>query len=151
MKPVADKVNSDERNSGIIYNVHYKNYIQPKVLIFNLKEVSGEKASVDVFRALLHTSVALKDKQFETIELSFKDNLKFTLKGDYFQKLGNEFEIQNSIYTLRTFPENLLDSEGKRVYGQWEGGMIGVLNKQMEDFQDFSHKWYINESLKIEK
>ncbi|UTA66818.1 MULTISPECIES: hypothetical protein [Emticicia] len=151
IKPVKEKLNSDVRNEGIKIDVHYKNYTQSKTLTFNLEEVKDEKAPIDVFRVLLHTANALKDKSFDKVELSFRNNLKFILKGDYFQKLGEEFGDQNPMYTLRTMPENLLDAEGNAVYGEWEGGLIGVLNKQMEDFNDFNRKWYIEDSIKKEE
>jgi len=31
---------------------------------------------------------------------------------------------------------------GSRAYSGWIGGVLGVLEKQMEDFNDFHKKWY---------
>ena len=36
---VLTKIDFDSRNSGIEVDLHYKNYINPKVLVFNLKNV----------------------------------------------------------------------------------------------------------------
>ena len=44
-----------------------------------------------------------------------------------------------------TFPENLKTTSGLSAYSQWEGGMLGVLNRQLEDFNDFHDKWYLND------
>ena len=57
--------------------------------------------------------------------------------------LGEEYGQQNPIYTVRTFPENLFLTDGTNAYGQWTGGMLGVLGKQMEDFADFNKKWFL--------
>lgn len=46
---------------------------------------------------------------------------------------------------MRTFPEHVLDMQGQPVYSEWTGGLLGVLNKQMEDFNDFNKKWYLEE------
>lgn len=144
-QPVMKTIDSDNRNSGIEIDLHYKSYIIPNVLVFNLKNVSNDKAVADVFRVLLQTTSALKEKDFETIELAFKGASKFKLKGSYFQELGKEYETQNPVYTMRTFPENLMDMKGQSAYSEWSGGLLGVLNKQMEDFNDFNKKWYLED------
>jgi hypothetical protein len=53
-----------------------------------------------------------------------------------------------SVYTVRTFPENLLTPKGSRAYSEWTGGWLGVLGKQTEDFTDFHKKWYLEDVMK---
>lgn len=142
INPIANKINEDSRNDKIIIDVHYKFYILTNTLEFNLKNVPSDKAAADVFRVFLQTTSVLKDKKFDKVELKYNGTLKFILNGDYFSKLGKEFEEQNPIYTMRTFPENLYNPNGQESYSKWEGGMLGVFSKQMEDFQDFNKKWY---------
>jgi len=144
-QPVSDEITKDVRNEGIAVDIHYKNYVSTGTLIFNLKKIEGEKAVADVFRVLLQTSSVLKNKKYDTIELAFKGESKFVLKGDYFQELGMQYEDQNPLYTMRTFPQNVYDMNGKLAYSEWDGGLLGVLSKQMEDFQDFNSKWYLAE------
>ena len=143
----TSKLNTDTdiRNNGISYSIHYKYYIVPSTLVFDLKEVPLDKAPVDVFRVFLQSSEALKDKTFKYVEISYKGKTKFMLQGDYFSTLGNEYGLQNPMYTTRTFPENLLDQDGNRAYSVWGGGMIGVLSSQIKDFNDFTDKWYLEE------
>lgn len=143
--PITKKINEDKRNEGISVKVRYKHYIFLNTLEFNLKNVSTEKASVDVFRVLLQTASHLKDKKFKKVELSYRGTTKFILTGDYFRQLGIELDKQNPMYTVRTFPENLYNKNGEASYGRWEGGMFRVFEKQMEDFNDFNKKWYIDE------
>lgn len=145
IQPVSAEITKDLRNEGIAVDIHYKNYISTSTLIFNLKKIEGEKAVADVFRVLLQTSSALKNKKFDNIELAFEGESKFVLKGDYFQELGLQYEDQNPMYTMRTFPQNIYDMNGKLAYSEWDGGILGVLSKQMEDFQDFNNKWYLAE------
>jgi hypothetical protein len=49
---------------------------------------------------------------------------------------------------MRTFPENLKTTEGYKAYSSWSGGLLGVLNQQMEDSNDFHDKWYMSEYVK---
>jgi hypothetical protein len=147
--PTTSKINADSRNDGIYINVHYKNYIEFSTLVFNLTTIRSNKAAADVFRVFLQTTSALNDKKFDKVELQLKGTTKFVLKGDYFKQLGNEYEEQNPVYTIRTFPENLYLPNGESAYSKWEGGMLGVFSKQMDDFNDFNNKWYL-EDLEIE-
>jgi hypothetical protein len=144
-QPTMSKINEDKRNDGITIDLHYKFYVIPNTLVFNLKEAPSDKAVADIFRVFLQTSSVLKDKKFNKIELKYKGTLKFILNGDYYAKIGSEFEEQNPVYTIRTFPENLYNPDGEASYSKWEGGMLRVFNKQMEDFNDFNKKWYLDE------
>jgi hypothetical protein len=145
IQPTQTKIQEDERNEGISVDVHYKFYVIPTTLVYDLKTVPTDKAAADVFRVFLQTSSALKDKTFEIIELSYKGQTKFFIKGDYFSELGNEFGTQNPMYTIRTFPENVFKANGEAAYLQWTGGALGVLGKQMEDFNDFNKNWYLDD------
>ena len=147
-QPTLLKTKSDERNEGIEFGLHYKNFVLTNTLVFDLKNVPSDKAIADVFRVLLETSSVLKEKEFKTIELSFKGTPKFTFSGDYFSALGKEYGDQNPVYTMRTFAEHLYDINRQKAYGEWSGGLLGVLKKQMEDFKDFHDKWYIDDMSK---
>lgn len=144
-KPLAGIIESDSRNSGINIAVHYEYYANPSVLIFNIKEISGEKSATDVFRVFLQYAEVMKSNNFKIINLASKGKTKFFLKGDYFSALGLEFGSQNPVYTMRTFSEHIYKPNGKRAFGSWTGGLIGVLGKQMEDFTKFHKQWYIDD------
>ncbi|MFX0201097.1 MAG: hypothetical protein ACFFCW_33680 [Candidatus Hodarchaeota archaeon] len=135
----------DPRNSGIEVSVHFGNYINYSVLVYDLRSVSGRNSMGDVFRVFLQFANRVKSKRFGEIKLCFRGNMKFKISGDYFQKLGKEYSSQNPIYTVRTFPENLMNPDGSRAYSGWTGGLFGVLRGQVEDFNDFHRKWYLEE------
>ncbi|HXF47992.1 MAG TPA: hypothetical protein VNL73_01025 [Verrucomicrobiae bacterium] len=119
--------------------------INPTKLILDLRKVSLDKAPADVFRCLNHAAEALASKDFTTVELQFRGKPKFLLEGSYFKTLGQEYELQNPVYTIRTFPENVKNMDGTAAFSSWSGGMLGVLQKQMEDFLEFNKQWYVNE------
>jgi len=146
--PAQKQLNEDIRNNGIDFNLHYQYFILPKICVFDLQKISSDKAPMDIFRVLLQTSYALKNREYDTIVLSFRGKPKFILNGQYFKEIGLEYGIQNPIYTIRTFPEHLCDVNGNPVYKEWNGGLLGVLQKQMEDFQDFNKKWYMEDIVK---
>jgi hypothetical protein len=141
---------NDERNKGVNVSVHYGAYINPSVLVYNIISISGKNSMMDVFRVFLQFADKMQSNNFETIELCFQGKPKFKIKGIYFQSLGKGYSSQNPIYTIRTFPENLMKMDGSRAYPEWTGGWLGVMGKQMEDFNDFHKKWYIEDIAKLE-
>ena len=138
-------LNSDPRNKGIAASAHYKFYIVPSSVVFDLQKISGETSPADVTRVLLQFAQSQKDKFFSYVTLSHQGSSKFILKGDYFQTLGTEYGTQNPIYTMRTLPENVFRMDGSRAFDTWTGGWLGVVGKQMEDFAEFHKQWYIAE------
>ncbi|BAI80353.1 conserved hypothetical protein [Deferribacter desulfuricans SSM1] len=141
-------IKSDPRNSGIEVSVHFGNYFNPSVLVYDLTSISSTNSMADVFRVFLQFAEKMQSKEFKVIELSFKGKTKFKINGDYFRTLGKEYSWQNPVYTMRTFPEHLMNPDGYRAYPEWTGGLLGVLVKQMEEFNDFHKKWYLEDIVK---
>lgn len=138
----------DARNHGVKVWVHYKWFLNPAELKYDLRGISGENSPLDVNRVMLQFSEKIKDKQFSKVYLSYKGEDRFYFKGDYFQNLGKEYEFQNPIYTLRTMPENIYTLDGEPQYGSWTGGWLGVTGKQMEDMNTFAKDWYLDDVIK---
>lgn len=142
-RPLSSVIDSDPRNKGITIYAHYKYFVVLSSLIFDLRSVSGDNSPTDVSRVLFQFAQTQKEKTFTDVTLAYRGNNKFMLKGDFFRTVGNEYGSQNPIYTIRTFPENVYKIDGSPAFGTWTGGLIGVLGKQMEDFNDFHKQWYI--------
>jgi len=140
-----DVLKNDPRNKGIEVSVHYDSYINPSIFVYDLKSVSNTNSMADVFRVFLQFSEKVQSKKFDIVELSSRGKTKFKIKGEYFQTLGKEYAWQNPVYTMRTFPENLMHLDGSKAYPEWTGGLLGVAGKQMEDFNDFHMKWYLED------
>jgi len=145
--PMNDVIEKDPRNKGVEVSVHYKTYINPSVLVYDLRAISGTNSKADVFRILLQFADKMKDRKFDKVELCYRGDTKFVIDGDYFQQLGREYGLQNPVYTMNHFPENLKLPDGTRAYETWTGGWLGVAARQMEDFNDFHDKWYMREVL----
>lgn len=140
-----DVLKDDPRNEGIEVSAHYENYVDTSVLVLDLQSISGSNSRADVFRVFLQFAEKMKSEQFSTVEMAYKGETKFMIEGDYFQKLGGEYGAQNPVYTVRTFPENLMNPDGSRAYPEWTGGLLVVAAKQIQDFNDFHDKWYLND------
>lgn len=145
-QPMEDVIKSEDRNTGVGMTAYYGD--SKAVLVLDMKSIDGSKSSADVFRVLLQYAAKVKDKTFERVELATNEKTKFYLKGDYFNTLGVEYGTQNPVYTMRTFPQNVLNPDGSPAFSTWTGGILGVTNKQMEDFNKFHMQWYISDLVK---
>jgi len=137
--PVSDRLSEDERNEGVDLSVRYKYYVNPSAIAISLDECR-EAAPVDILRALLQTAEALQNRDFSAVELHSGYTHNFTLEGDYFQQLGEEYDYQNPVYTARTLPEKLRKPDGTQAYYSLGGGLSG-LSEQMENFSQFTLDW----------
>lgn len=146
--PLNEVIREDTRNDGISVSTHYDYYLNPSILVFDLRDVSMTNSKADVFRVLLQYAAKMKSSHYDKVHLAFRGETKFILDGDYFQQLGQEYGLQNPVYTMRTFPSHLKRPDGSEAYGSWTGGMIGVLQKEMEDFTNFHDKWYLEEMVR---
>lgn len=146
--PLNKELKTDDRNQGINICVHYKYYILTNELVYDIKSIKEDKAPLDMFRVFLTSAKCFKEKTFNTVELASRGNPKFYITGEYYKLLGTEFEVQNPIYTLRTFPENVYLLDGTKAYEEWSGGLFAVLKNQMEDVMDLNKKWYVDDMSK---
>jgi hypothetical protein len=147
-RPVAERLAQDSRNEKITLLAHYQYGLVQGTLVIDLRGFNDNTAAVDVMRALLQSAEAHRATRFNRVVLAYKGTNKFFLDGAYYQMLGQEYESQNPVYTLRTFPENVHKMDGTAAYGTWSGGLLGVLAKQMEDLTQFSKDWYLDDAIK---
>lgn len=144
-RPLQRVLTPDPRNQVVNARAHFANWVDVDTLVFDLTGISGTATRMDVFRAFLQYAEARKDRHFTKVILSARGTGKFTLDGDYFQQLGKEFSGQNPMYTIRTFPIHLAAIDGSKPFSEYEGGILGVLQKEMEQFTEFSDQWYVKD------
>jgi hypothetical protein len=144
-KPLQHVLDADPRNHVCKANAHFEGWINPKTLVFDVTSVSGDATRLDVFRAFLEYAEAMKDRHFTKVVLAARGTSKFTLDGNYFQELGMEYSTQNPMYTIRTFPPHLAAMDGTKPFSEYDGGLLAVLQKEMEQFTDFSDQWYLKD------
>lgn len=131
----------DPRNLSVNFSLQNKG----NNLDFCVHNLSGEASAMDVFRVFLHAADYLKNRQFEKVNLCFRNETGFVLDGANFLEIGQEFETQNPMYTVRTFPEKLSLPDGQAAYETHSGGLFYLMRVQMEDFHDMNNVWYMND------
>jgi hypothetical protein len=141
-RPVDTALALNSRNQGVQVRLHYQNYLNTSVLSFDLR-VSGHNSMADVFRVFLQSAKVLRSHDFQKVELRYRGDIRFLVEGTYFKQLGNEFDFQNPVYTMRTFTSHLYQPDGEKAFSEWTGGWLGVITKEMEQFDEFHKQWYL--------
>ncbi len=142
-QPVKSMLSADPRNKGYSLSARYGHYVNPSVLVLDLREVDSA-APVDLFRALFQSAEALHKagRRFDKVVLARAGTPVFLMDGEEYSSIGSEFSRgQNPVYMIRTLPEKLFQPSGQAAFGQWEGGLLGVLGKQMEDANEAAQLW----------
>lgn len=142
-RPVNAALTADSRNDGYTIRAHFDHYVIPGTLVLDLTTVESA-APIDVFRGLFLAAdtLASRGKQFEKVVLARNGKAVFIIPGDNFHKLGEDYGSgENSLYLLRTLPEQLLEPDGSNAYGTWTGGVFGIFRQQMEDVNDAARHW----------
>ena len=142
--PLNSVISSDDRNSGVKASASYQWMINPSVLVFSVDGASSASPA-DVSRILLQYAERLEGRKFSSVLLAQKGKPIFLLKGDYFKQLGEEYGVQNVIYTLRTMPENVFELDGSPAFSSWSGGWLGVMGQQLDDLNNFHRRWLVDE------
>ncbi|MBM4026324.1 MAG: hypothetical protein FJ280_13120 [Planctomycetes bacterium] len=141
--PVQTKLSADPRNQGYSLSAHFRYYVDPSVLVLDLRAVESA-APVDLFRALFQSAEALHEsgRRFDRVVLARAGSPVFLMEGEAFSTIGAEFSAgQNPAYLIRTLPEKLFRPSGQPAFDRWEGGWLGVLGEQMEDANQAAHQW----------
>ncbi|MCY3002542.1 MAG: hypothetical protein NTV21_12140 [Planctomycetota bacterium] len=142
-RPVGRALLSDTRNRGYSLCAHYGYYLNPNVLVLDLRAIDSA-APLDLFRGIFQSAEALHNsgRRFERVALARSGTTVFLMNGEDFSTLGLEFGAgQNPVYLVRTLPEKLLRPDGEAAFGRWQGGLIGVLGEQAEDANDAAQQW----------
>lgn len=142
-QPVQRKLNADHRNLGYSLSAHYGYYVDPSVLVLNLCTVESV-APVDLLRGLFQSAQALHEsgRRFDKVVLARTGTPVFLMEGEEFSTIGSQFGAgQNPVYLIRTLPEKLFQPNGQAAFGRWEGGLLGVVGKQVQDANEAAHRW----------
>lgn len=137
----ANRALSGEDNAAVLVYRHW--LVSPSAIVFDVRSVEPNHSMAGMDRMLFKTAEALKDQSFDRVILAHRGTGKFVLPGDYFKVIGESYEYQNPVYTMRTMQERLQNLDGSPAFETWTGGWLGVLGKQLEDHNQFHMRWWV--------
>jgi hypothetical protein len=142
-RPVAQAIEADSRNSGIELIAHFKYRVVASILVMDLRGVVTASPA-DLFRTLFQAADALHARQraFDKVEIARNGHAVFVINDSEFDEIGGSFGAgENPLYLLRTFPQKLRRPDGSQPFSEWEGGILGVAMRQLEDVTKAASAW----------
>lgn len=142
-RKVQNALSDDPRNNHVSMRAYLAWGVDPSTLVLDVRGMDGQNSMADVDRIMLTALKSLKEYSFTKVVLAYRGSHKFQMLGSYAQALGQEYGLQNPLYTMRTMQEHIYRPDGSPAFGTWTGGWLGVMNKQMEDHNKFHQDWYM--------
>jgi hypothetical protein len=132
-QPLNEVLRGNRAYARMKVSAHYKYWVVPGVVVYDLKGVDANQSRLDVHSVLVEYARELRKREIRQVDLRYRGKTKFSIAGDTFRRLGDESEKKNFGWVLYDFP--------KIISGRDE-----------EDDRDallrFHDQWYANDVLR---
>lgn len=132
-EPVNEVMRQNASFQGMEVSAHYEYWVVPGVVVYDLRQVSIRQTPIDIHTALLEFAKKVRDKRYSRIDLSYKGTTKFSIDGESFRRLGDEYAKKNYDYVLYTFPSLFQARNGARQPSASSG---------RDALMQFHREWY---------
>jgi hypothetical protein len=143
--PLQRVVQNDPRNHSVQATAHWRWWVDPNVVIFDIQGLTGSASRIDVFRVFSQFAEAMKDRRYSRVILASQGQSKFILDGMYFQELGNQYSTEKPMYIMREFPTWVSTASGNHPFHEPNGGLLVMLADTVQQFTELSNEWYWND------
>jgi hypothetical protein len=139
--PVNKVIQRDDRNRGQVVRAHWRWWVDPTVLVYDLRDAPGDATGVDVLRAFLHFAYKQKGRQFVRVDLAWRGERRFSITGDDFAELGRQFVTRSPVDTMTAMPGILHRPDGSRAFKAPSGTPEEQNSRLLLDFNSFVNAW----------
>jgi hypothetical protein len=138
-QPVDDVMKENSSLAGMQVSAHYEYWVVPGVVVYDLRGISLNQTPMDVHKALLEFAKKVRDKRYSRVELSYKGTTKFSIDGESFRRIGNEYAKKNYDFVLYSFPKLFHAEDGAKNAAAGASAGDALL--------EFHKQWYGNDSM----
>jgi hypothetical protein len=131
----------DDRNGGISVRAHWRWYVDPTVLVYDLREMPAGATGVDALRPFLHFAYKQKDRQFSRVDLAWRGTTRFSIKGSDFAELGRQFVSRSPVDTMVVMPGIVRRPDGSKAFPARAGSFAEQNSQLLVDFTTFVNTW----------
>jgi hypothetical protein len=127
--------------SVIAADAYFANLVSSDV-VFDLQGPSDSAARrIDPVHLLMQFAGKLNCDQLPRLILARAGERIFYLRGDDLRKLASSYEGGGRIWAFNHLPERCYSMENEKTFATWEGGWLGVAEKQTDDLNKFIEEW----------
>jgi transcription initiation factor TFIIIB Brf1 subunit/transcription initiation factor TFIIB len=106
-EPMNDVLKENASLQGMNVSAHYRYWVIPGVVQYDLQSLTVRQTPIDVHTALLEFARKVRARRFSRVEISYQGVAKFSVDGANFQRLGDEYARHNYDYALYGFPKGV--------------------------------------------
>jgi hypothetical protein len=139
--PVNKVIERDDRNRGVSVRAHWRWYVDPTVLVYDLREMPADATSVDALRPFLHFAYKQKGRQFVRVDLAWRGTTRFSIKGSDFGELGWQYVHRSPVDTMTVMPGILYRPDGSKAFPARPGSSDERTSQLLVDFTTFVNSW----------
>ena len=103
-QPMNQVLKENSAFAGMEVSAHYQYWVVPGVVVYDLKQLGVRQTPIDVHTAFLEFAKKMREKKLQRVDLSYKGTTKFSIDGNSFQQVGNEYAKHNFDYVLYKLP-----------------------------------------------
>lgn len=135
-QPMNEILQSNTAFQGMAVSAHYEYWIVPGVVVYDLKRLGAESTPLQVHTAFLEYARAMKDRDFDRVDLRFRGRERFTLEGAEFRRAGREYANRNFAWVLFDLP--------KRFHATGRDGLPPD-TADADALLEFHRRWYADD------
>jgi hypothetical protein len=139
--PINKVIERDDRNRGISVRAHWRWYVDPTVLVYDLREMPAGATGVDALRPLLHFAYKQKDRHFVRVDLAWRGSTRYSVAGSDFAELGRQFAHRSPADTMVVMPGILRRPDGTKAFPARAGSFVEQNSQLLVDFATFVNTW----------
>jgi hypothetical protein len=139
--PVNKVIQRDDRNHGISVRAHWRWYVDPTILVYDLREIPANATGVDALRPFLHFAYKQKGRQFVRVDLAWRGTRRFSIRGSDFAELGRQYVHRSPVDTMTVMPGILYRPDGSKAFPVRPGSFAAQNSQLLVDFTTFVNNW----------
>lgn len=138
-KPLDDILQDNVAFHGMSVSAHYEYWVIPGVVVYDLKGLSFRQRPIDVHTAFLEFAKKLREKKIDRVDLAYRGTTRFSINGDSFRRLGDEYARRNFEYVLYSFPRLFKAEDGAKLPSNEASDRDALLQ--------FHRQWYGDDAM----
>jgi hypothetical protein len=140
--PLDKVLERDDRNRDMTVRAHWRWYVDPTVLVYDLQGASSDTKGVDVLRAFLQFAYRQKGRTFGRVVLAWRGAPRFFITGADFAELGRQYPYRSPVDTMMVVPPMVRRLDGSRAFPARAGEpWLVQQQRQLVDFATFVNAW----------
>lgn len=128
-------------NDVIQASISTPSLLDAEIVRLDITDVSASASIADVVRVTLCFAHGIDDMGYRDLELAAGGQVRYRTSRSSLSPLAQEFKTGNPVFAFRKWPSILRSTDGSQAFGEWTGGILGVLSKELEDVNSAVRFW----------